>query len=94
MDKILPISTLREWLFAWRKEEITMSRLRELIIEELQRIIPEKKATGCKSPEHKEYHCFGDSDCPECTQNVGFNDCIDLMKKRLNNGGGDYEERL
>ena len=37
MDKILPISTLREWLFAWRKEEITMSRLRELIIEELQK---------------------------------------------------------
>lgn len=48
-EKLLSISKLRDWLFAWRKEEITMSRLRELIIEELQKNKKDSVVLECDS---------------------------------------------
>ena len=42
----------------------------------LKVVVGEKKETGCKSRNHKEYHCYGENDCPECDQEYGYNQAI------------------
>jgi hypothetical protein len=45
--------------------------------------LPEKKGVGLSSKEHKESHQFGESNCPDCIYNDGFNEAISLCQPIL-----------